>query len=386
MDFSQIILAFVAAVVLVYLVFWFYRYYKNSNVVYRQSEILVEGQHDATKSVIVDHRKIPLSVQGNEYTISFWIFIKDYNYRYGNTKTVLYRGDKGNKESNPFIYLHPNNNDMTIKVQLQTDTVDQNLKDMEQRAIVAAQNSGSNSNEVTVKVPNVSQESTPNLEDEPMTEGFKTVLPMGYFRQNNNSSGERYSNISGNEMEGFEDSIQEPATDLIVPATPASGAKPESLDGLDDRLDKVELQLQKIIGMKADSSAKIEEKEKQGQINSTTEVMPITYDECVIKNLPLQKWTHVAVSIFNNHVEVYLDGKLSKACSLKGFPKPSVQHMYVTADGGFNGYLANLEYSNMSITQHEVYADYLKGPNLVKGLGDKIGDIWSGVTSIFKNN
>ena len=72
---------------------------------------------------MIEKSTIPLSAQGNEYSISFWMFIKDYNYRYGSNKSILYRGDKDNTESNPYIYLHPTTNDMTIKVQLQTDTV-----------------------------------------------------------------------------------------------------------------------------------------------------------------------------------------------------------------------------------------------------------------------
>jgi len=355
MDFSHIILIFIVAVVLVYVVFWVYRYYKDRNVVYRQSEVLIDGQHDATKSVIVDNRKIPLSAQGNEYTISFWIFIKDYNYRYGNTKTILYRGDKDNKESNPFIYLHPTNNDMTIKVQLQTDgttSINTNL------------NNNMNS----------------NINNESNKEEFRTVLPMGYFRQNNIME-DKYSNISGNKIENFEDSNE--IMGNVTPAAPESESNPEPLCGLDDRLDKIELQLQKIIGMKDNSSTSSDT--KQGQIDVQTDNLPLMYDTCVVKDIPLQKWTHIAVSIFNNHIEVYLDGKLNKACSLKGFPKPSVQNMYVTANGGFNGYLANLEYSNMSITQQEVYSDYLDGPKLTKGLGDKIEDVFNGVTSVFTN-
>jgi hypothetical protein len=366
MDFSQIILIFIMAVVLVYLAFWFYGYYKDRTVVYRQSEVLVDGQHDATKSVIVDNSKIPLSAQGNEYTISFWIYIKDYNYRFGNNKTILHRGDKENKESNPFIYLHSDNNDMTIKVQLQTNTV--------------MNNDLNNTDPLDNKSNN--------------KEEFRTVLPMGYFRQNNNDK-EKHSNISGNEIEGFEDSVSMEENNGIVPATPETATNPEpvnneeSLTGLDGRLDKVELQIQKLIGMKADeSSAKegTQENTQEGQVDSTTQVMPITYDECVVKNLPLQRWTHVAISMFNNHVEVYLDGKLNKTCSLKGFPKPNLQNMYVCANGGFDGYLANLEYSNMAITQDEVYADYVKGPKLMKGLWDKIKGAFGSITGLFKNN
>lgn len=396
MSISQIILAFVVAVLVIYLIFWLYKYYTRRSVVQRQSEILVDGQHDATKHIVIDRRKIPLSVQGNEYTVSFWIFIKDFNYRYGNTKTILYRGDKENTQSNPSIYLHPNNNDMTIKLQLQTDTIDQNLKDIEQQSKALA---ATKKNEVVtdlVSLPSTSPSETlgpdistvgtsaPILEDPPILEPFVVPLPMRYFRK---ESKELFSNISGNQargtnqMERFEET--DPTTGPTV-AAENSSSQPENVGDVDNRLDKVELQVQKLMGINDKNSEKNKDGETQGQIDDPQYEMPIVYDECVINNVPIQKWTYFSITVFNNHVEVYKDGKLHKACSLKGFPKPSVEHLHVTAIGGFNGYLSNLEYSNMAVTQTEVYQSYRKGPKLVRGLGDKLSDFWSGFTSIFK--
>jgi len=384
MSIIQIILAFVVAVLVVYLVFWFYKYYTRRSVVHRQTEVLVDGQHDGTKNIVVDRRKIPLSVQGNEYTVSFWIFIKDFNYRYGNTKTILHRGNKENTESNPSIYLHPKNNDLTIKLQLQTDTVDQNLKDLEQQAKALAEPKRPETAKDLIE-PDVSEVGTPapELEDVPILEPFVVPLPMRYFRK---SSKEQLSNISGNQLsvsvsggnqlERFEE------TGPTVAAGEIS-SQPEGLGTLDNRLDKVELQVQKLMGTEEKATVAEDQGEAQGQIDAKYE-MPVVYDECVIRNLPLQRWTHLSISVFNNHVEVYKDGKLHKACSLKGFPKPSVEHLHVATNGGFNGYLSNLEYSNMAATQSEVYSTYRKGPKLVRGLGDKLSDLWSGFTSVFK--
>lgn len=374
MSIFQIIVAFGLAILVVYLIFWFYRYYRRRTVVHRQSEVLVEGQHDATKYVVVDRRRIPLSVQGNEYAISFWIFVKDYNYRYGSNKMILYRGDKENSESNPFIYLNPRNNDMTIKLQLQTDTVDQNLKDIEQQA-KAIKDTKTEGETKPEEEPDASEVGTPA----PTLENFVVPLPVRYFRP---SKKEQFSNISGNTTEYFEETPSDDATGATT-AAPEGDSQPETIGGLDNRLDKVELQVQKLIGIK-EKEDKDKAEEDQGQVDAPEEKMPIVYDECVVRNLPLQKWTHVAISVFNNHVEVYLDGKLHKACSLKGFPKPNLQNLHINANGGFNGFLSNLEYSNMTVTTDEVYNTYRQGPKLVKGLGDKMKGVWNGFASVFK--
>ena len=109
--------------VLAYIVLRLIKFYRIRRNITFQNQKLLSGQHNGNKYLVVDKSTIPLSAQGNEYSVSFWLFVKDYNYRYGSNKTILYRGDKENTESNPYIYLNPTSNDMTIKVQLQTNTV-----------------------------------------------------------------------------------------------------------------------------------------------------------------------------------------------------------------------------------------------------------------------
>ena len=35
---------------------------------------------------------------------------------------------------------------------------------------------------------------------------------------------------------------------------------------------------------------------------------------CTLKNIPLQKWTHILISVRNKTLDIYLDGKLEKTC------------------------------------------------------------------------
>lgn len=351
MTILQIIGAFVIAILVVYMLFWFYKYYRTRKVIMFQKEKLVDGKHDATKYAIIDKRKIPLSAQGNEYSISFWIFVKDFNYRYGSNKSILYRGDKDNLESNPFIYFHPKNNDISVRVQLQTNLDQASTQHLEEVDKLA---SGVNTNPI--------QTAQENKED------FAVRLPYEYFKHSGKS------NISGNKVsydhmkENFEDPM------------PTQGVSDDNEYGqLDNRLDKVELQVQQLMGNMTEKGTT--EPLEEGQLDVQDQELPIVNDHCTIKNVPLQRWTHLVVSIFNNNIEIYKDGKLFNSCALKGYPKPNLGNLHLCPDGGFNGYIANLEYSNMSATPSEVYDVYSRGPKLVKDLGDKASDIWGGFKS-----
>lgn len=329
MSFLNILLIFFALLILFYIIFSLYKYYSTNSVVQYQIEKLIPLEHKADKYTIIDKSTIPLSAQGNEYSISFWMFIKDYNYRYGVNKSILYKGDKENTESNPYIYLHPTSNDMTIKVQLQTNTV----KDLPSPTLSV------------------------NRED------FRVTLPVEYF-------GGMASNISGN-------IVNENFADPTTTPEPEEGV----VGNLNDRLERIEVQMQRMIGMQTEHAA------TPAPTNSTStsneEPMPIIYDECVINNIPIQKWTHVVVSVFNNSIEVYLDGKLVKTKALRGFPKPNLQNMHVCPNGGFNGFIANLNYSNMTLPSDEIYNIYKSGPELNVGFFGSIKNFFSRIGNVF---
>lgn len=330
MSFLEILLAFFVILILFYVFFALYKYYSTNKAVTFQLEKLIEKEHQADQYIMIDKSSIPLSAQGNEYSISFWMFIKDYNYRYGSNKSILYRGDKDNTESNPYIYLNPTTNDMTIKVQLQTDTV--------------------------------KETDTPNNSKE----GFRVSLPIQYFEGFT-------SNISGNTVnEHFEDPL------------PSSPPEEGVVGDLNGRLERVEIQMQRLIGMQNEqNSTPVPTDYTSSSDSSSGRPMPIIYDECVVNNIPIQKWTHVVVSVFNNSIEVYLDGRLVKSKALKGFPKPNLQNMHVSPNGGFDGFIANLNYSNMTLPSSEIYSIYQAGPELNTGFLGSIKQFFSRLVGVF---
>ena len=83
---------------------------------------------------------------------------------------------------------------------------------------------------------------------------------------------------------------------------------------------------------------------------------------CVIKNVPLQKWTCLLISLYGRSLDVYLDGKLVRTCVLPGVAKVNaIAPVKVTPDGGFDGYTAKFMYFDGPTNPQEAWNIYRQG-------------------------
>lgn len=86
---------------------------------------------------------------------------------------------------------------------------------------------------------------------------------------------------------------------------------------------------------------------------------------CDVENIPLQKWVHVAVTLWNRTLDVYINGKLARSCVLPGVPlqpRSEMEKLFVGHGDTYNGYISRLKYYNRSISSQEVYDLYKDGP------------------------
>jgi len=83
---------------------------------------------------------------------------------------------------------------------------------------------------------------------------------------------------------------------------------------------------------------------------------------CAIHKFPLQRWTHIAVCVMNQNVNLYQDGKLVSSCVMNGFPQIQTGDMVLFPDGGFSGQMTKLMYSNMALNQDQIASIYAAGP------------------------
>jgi hypothetical protein len=90
--------------------------YQGVNGDSTQSNNLAPEPVDSSSSTVVPGKNAPpqSGPQGGNYGIQFWMFIKDWDYKFGEEKPVIIRGS--NNAFNPKIYLHPTENSMSVKV------------------------------------------------------------------------------------------------------------------------------------------------------------------------------------------------------------------------------------------------------------------------------
>ena len=87
-----------------------------------------------------------------------------------------------------------------------------------------------------------------------------------------------------------------------------------------------------------------------------------TVGTCMVKMIPLQKWVNIIVSVYNQIIDIYIDGLLSSSCVLKGFPAISTDDANITPDGGFSGKIARVVFSNTAMTVKHAKDIYYSGP------------------------
>ena len=108
-------------------------------------------------------------------------------------------------------------------------------------------------------------------------------------------------------------------------------------------------------------------------LNDGTSTKATTYHTCTIKNIKLQKWVNITMSIYGNTVDLYLDGKLVKTCVLTAMPVGTLNtDLYVggtmtttgpiaSSGGDLVGYISNVLYKNDYFTPEDAWDIYSAG-------------------------
>lgn len=103
------------------------------------------------------------------------------------------------------------------------------------------------------------------------------------------------------------------------------------------------------------------------------------YQVFEIKNIPLQRWVCMNVSVRDHVVDIYMDGLLYKTFILEGgSPKPNNFPIILGNNGGFDGYLSNITWSNKALHPGDVYEKYKEGPRIMKTVLDRLKGIFGG--------
>jgi hypothetical protein len=86
----------------------------------------------------------------------------------------------------------------------------------------------------------------------------------------------------------------------------------------------------------------------------------VNYTE--ISNVPIQKCVHLYLSVYGRTLDVYIDGKLVRTNILPGTAKVSPSAgVYLTPNGGFNGWTSKLQYWNYASNPQMAWDTYMNG-------------------------
>ena len=97
-------------------------------------------------------------------------------------------------------------------------------------------------------------------------------------------------------------------------------------------------------------------------------VMMNTFDvineEIDIPNIPINKWINVILRCRNTFLDVYVNGTITRSVELTGVPKQNYGDVFVALNGGFDGYISNLQYYNYALGTTGINKVASTGPNL----------------------
>jgi hypothetical protein len=83
---------------------------------------------------------------------------------------------------------------------------------------------------------------------------------------------------------------------------------------------------------------------------------------CSVANIPIQKWVNLIVSVYGRSMDIYIDGKLVRTCLLPGVASVNNDaNIYVTPNGGFEGWTAKFQYYPNSLNPQEAWNIYTQG-------------------------
>ena len=97
---------------------------------------------------------------------------------------------------------------------------------------------------------------------------------------------------------------------------------------------------------------------------------------CSVTNFPVQSWVNISISVYNRAVDVYIDGKLVKTCSLSNVAESIGEGSTIYIGGGsgggsncggvtdlvgFTGYIASVLYNPDIISPQDAWNTYARG-------------------------
>ena len=87
------------------------------------------------------------------------------------------------------------------------------------------------------------------------------------------------------------------------------------------------------------------------------------YEYIDIDNIPIKRWVHCAIILNGKFLDVYINGYLRKRLELSSMAKQNFGDLYLSMNGGFDGYLSKMRYYRKALGYHEIESITKEGPS-----------------------
>lgn len=89
------------------------------------------------------------------------------------------------------------------------------------------------------------------------------------------------------------------------------------------------------------------------------------YHEMRVEGIPMNKWINVILRLDEQqNIDIYINGTLKQRYALKGIPKQNYGDVFVSMNGGFQGYISDLRYFDSAVSIREINSLVTRGPNM----------------------
>ena len=301
-------------------------YLKYQKIVKEQElePIFIRSPLNAKKPSVHSNQMVPLPRDGTGYSMSVWLWVDDWDYRYGEWKHILHKGSEDANSVQPGIWLHPKKNELYVKFD-RSDRPSEYGKLQENKTFAS------------IKGGNIRHQ--------------MTATTVGEVKKwcNSNSSCQGY---------------------VILAEDPNDDSSPVEFAAFPDSKDEDDL-------LDEDTSLVEYAKSRGLRIGVVkkgvgfTSMDPSQNKEMIvdktmsnnIDNIPMGRWFHLCVVVSNQSTDIYVDGQLRNTTTIETDMKQNNGQLWVTQGGGFSGLITQLRYYDTSIPHPEVGRIYSWGPN-----------------------
>ena len=294
------------------LIFVGYKYFinKHSKAIASYIQNVLVLRQNGKDDKLIDIGNLPVSLYGDEYNLSFWMKIDSYTYRYGSRKYIL---RKGGTE----IYLTPKENKLVVRINKFNDEIPQPTAACDNPAGCAL-----------------------NDDETPTTTAPEAFTDISLLSKDECKTCIGGTNICDNSTVDYK---HNPILDLVA-------NQDYDINNVAEGFDTDPTTTSPVVKTMNPSELLVE-KEKGD------------YDECVLYDIPLQRWVHISVNIYSDNVDIFIDGKLNTTCNLNVVPDINKSPLDLHPEGGYDGYTSKLTYTNIKLSSREVYQLYKTGPH-----------------------